>query len=211
MAMLREREEAADTIEALLAALSRAESVCDKAMACMSRWQSGKHFDPSGPEAAIQGELYDIVRPGARAATKKLHSLPEYSSGCATDNGNRAGAATPEEFKAEYRRKGWTGKELAKRWDKSPEWISKIGNDPERDLHWDDAVRGLPSTKETERMTPEEFKAECRRKGWNGRKLATRWKKSIAWISRVGNDPERAPHWDDAVRGLPSNDTPRPA
>lgn len=51
---------------------------------------------------------------------------------------------TPEEFKAEYRRKGWTGRDLAERWHKSVTWISKIGSDPERDLHWDDAVRGLP-------------------------------------------------------------------
>ncbi|HBO2102326.1 hypothetical protein [Pseudomonas aeruginosa] len=54
-----------------------------------------------------------------------------------------------------------------------------------------------------ERMTPEAFKAECKRKGWTGRALAERWSKSEAWISRVGSDPERDLHWDDAVRGLP--------
>lgn len=54
---------------------------------------------------------------------------------------------TPDEFKAEYRRRGWTGRALAARWGKTPVWISKIVNDPERDAHWDDAVHGLPDLK----------------------------------------------------------------
>jgi hypothetical protein len=54
-----------------------------------------------------------------------------------------------------------------------------------------------------QRMTPSEFKAEYRRKGWTGRMLADRWQKSVAWISKIGNDPDREAHWDDAVRGLP--------
>lgn len=54
---------------------------------------------------------------------------------------------TPAEFKAEYRRRGWTGRSLAVRWGKTPVWISKIVNDPGRDAHWDDAVRGLPVLK----------------------------------------------------------------
>jgi len=33
--------------------------------------------------------------------------------------------------------------------------------------------------------------------------LAIRWKKTAVWISKVVNDPDRDPHWDDAVRGLP--------
>jgi hypothetical protein len=61
---------------------------------------------------------------------------------------------TPDEFRAEYRGRGWTGKALAKRWKKSAVWISMIGNDPERDPHWDDAVRGLPviETKKKQRV-----------------------------------------------------------
>lgn len=51
---------------------------------------------------------------------------------------------TPEAFKAEYRRRGWTGKALAKRWNRSEVWISLVGSDPKRDQYWDDAVRGLP-------------------------------------------------------------------
>lgn len=49
----------------------------------------------------------------------------------------------PAEFKAEYRRKGWTGRALAQHWNKSEAWISRIGNDPDRELHWDDTVKGL--------------------------------------------------------------------
>eukprot|EP01132_Coremiostelium_polycephalum_P013969 gene13969-16988_t len=47
---------------------------------------------------------------------------------------------TPEQFKSEYRRKGWTGLALAERWSLSPAWISKLGNDPDREAHWDDAI-----------------------------------------------------------------------
>jgi len=54
---------------------------------------------------------------------------------------------TPAEFKAAYKSKGWTGRLLAERWSYSVAWISKVGNDPERDQIWDDAVRGLPSVK----------------------------------------------------------------
>lgn len=112
---------------------------------------------------------------------------------------------TPEQFKAVYRRKGWTGRGLADRWAKSGTWISKLGSDPQRDLHWDDAVHGLPELKAgsaKESMPPEQFKSEYRRKGWTGRALAERWGKSEAWISKLGSDPQRDLHWDDAVRGL---------
>ena len=51
---------------------------------------------------------------------------------------------TPDEFKAEFKRRGWTGRALATRWGKSETWISKIAGNPARDQHWDDAVLGLP-------------------------------------------------------------------
>lgn len=50
---------------------------------------------------------------------------------------------TAKEFKAEYRGRGWSNKELAVRWKKHPNSLSRIVNDEDRDLHWDDAVRGL--------------------------------------------------------------------
>lgn len=73
--MVLERQEAAMMIEELSSALHRAEAVCDKAMAALTRWQSGKRFDVAGLEAAIQFELYDLVRPGAREGIEKLHAL----------------------------------------------------------------------------------------------------------------------------------------
>lgn len=48
------------------------------------------------------------------------------------------------EFKAEVRARGWTYTELAKRWGVSPGYIGKLARAPQRSLHWDDAVRGLP-------------------------------------------------------------------
>ncbi|WP_060515434.1 MULTISPECIES: hypothetical protein [Pseudomonas] len=53
-------------------------------------------------------------------------------------------------------------------------------------------------------LTPAEFKAEYKARGWNGRQLAIRWGKTAVWISKVVNDLDRDPHWDDAVRGLPN-------
>lgn len=55
-----------------------------------------------------------------------------------------------------------------------------------------------------ERMTPAEFKAEYRRKGWKAKDVAGRWGKHPVSLSKIVNDPERPAHWDDAVRGLPS-------
>jgi hypothetical protein len=54
-----------------------------------------------------------------------------------------------------------------------------------------------------EKMSPAEFKAECKRRGWTNRALAARWRRSEAWISKIGSDPDRDQYWDDAVRGLP--------
>lgn len=51
---------------------------------------------------------------------------------------------SPDEFKAIFKQRGWTGRALAVRWGISSTWVSKIACNPERDLRWDDAVRGLP-------------------------------------------------------------------
>lgn len=51
---------------------------------------------------------------------------------------------TPDEFKAEIGRRGWTYRAVADRWGVSENWISKLARNPDRALHWDDAVRGLP-------------------------------------------------------------------
>lgn len=52
---------------------------------------------------------------------------------------------TPEEFKAEVQRRGWTYRALGERWNVSENWISKIARNEDRSLHWNDAVNGLPT------------------------------------------------------------------
>jgi plasmid maintenance system antidote protein VapI len=52
---------------------------------------------------------------------------------------------TPEEFKSEVLRRGWTYRALAERWEVTENYVSKLARNPERSLHWDDAVRGLPT------------------------------------------------------------------
>lgn len=52
-------------------------------------------------------------------------------------------------------------------------------------------------------MSPDEFKAEVRRRGWTFRALSVRWGKSETWVSRIANNPNREEHWNDAVNGLP--------
>lgn len=54
---------------------------------------------------------------------------------------------TPEQFKALARYKGWKFKLLAERWGVTPEWISMVSRDPQRDLRYDDALHGLPNLK----------------------------------------------------------------
>jgi hypothetical protein len=56
----------------------------------------------------------------------------------------------------------------------------------------------------TQRISPAEFKKEVARRGWTYRALAERWEVSENYISKLARNPERSPHWDDAVRGLPA-------
>ena len=51
---------------------------------------------------------------------------------------------TPDEVKELLRRKGWTNKALARWWDFSEEYISRMINSAERKRRDDDAFRGLP-------------------------------------------------------------------
>lgn len=53
------------------------------------------------------------------------------------------------------------------------------------------------------RLTPEQFKALVRLKGWQYKELAARWGISPVWVSNVARDTARASHYDDAVMGLP--------
>lgn len=53
------------------------------------------------------------------------------------------------------------------------------------------------------RLSPDEFRAFVLLRGWNYRSLAVRWTCSENWISKIARNPDRPPHYDDAVRGLP--------
>lgn len=57
---------------------------------------------------------------------------------------------TPQEFKEEILKRGWTFAALSRRWDITPNWVSKLSRNDKRALHWDDAVRGLPYITEKE-------------------------------------------------------------
>jgi hypothetical protein len=60
-------------------------------------------------------------------------------------------------------------------------------------------------------MAPADFKQEVRRRGWTYRALAPRWGITENWLSKLGNDPSRSKHWDDAVMGLPYINSAKPA
>lgn len=51
---------------------------------------------------------------------------------------------TPNEFRAELVRKGWTFVELGQRWEMSANWLAKVAGRVDRPRYWDDAARGLP-------------------------------------------------------------------
>jgi hypothetical protein len=53
-------------------------------------------------------------------------------------------------------------------------------------------------------LRPDEFKFEVNRRGWTYRALAERWGVTENYVSKLARNPERARHWDDAVRGLPT-------
>jgi len=58
---------------------------------------------------------------------------------------------TPDQFKALAKYKGWKFKALAERWGVTPEWISTISRDPQRDVRYDDALLGLPNLRRLSR------------------------------------------------------------
>lgn len=53
------------------------------------------------------------------------------------------------------------------------------------------------------RLTPEDFKATVKAKGWTYRALAERWHLSEVRISQIARDEDRPFYYDDAVHGLP--------
>jgi hypothetical protein len=57
---------------------------------------------------------------------------------------------------------------------------------------------------EVARLTPEQFKALAKFKGWKFRMLAERWNVTPEWISNISRDPKRDIRYDDALIGLPN-------
>lgn len=51
-------------------------------------------------------------------------------------------------------------------------------------------------------MSPSAFKEQMKARNMTGRALAVRWVNSEAWISKIINDTDRDPHWDDAIVGV---------
>ena len=54
------------------------------------------------------------------------------------------------------------------------------------------------------RLTPEQFKALAKYKGWKFKMLAERWGVTPEWVSEVSRDPARDLRYDDALIGLPN-------
>ena len=54
------------------------------------------------------------------------------------------GGLTAENVKKMIKEKGWNNKMLAARWGCSEVWVSKIINDENRKVQWNDAINGLP-------------------------------------------------------------------
>jgi Mor family transcriptional regulator len=54
---------------------------------------------------------------------------------------------SPADFKALVNGKGWTYRDLAKRWKLTEVRISQIARDTDRPMYYDEAARGLPTRK----------------------------------------------------------------
>lgn len=60
-------------------------------------------------------------------------------------------------------------------------------------------------------LSPERFREGMKSRGWRLSDVAWRWGISPEYLSRLVADRDRAPHWDDAVRGLPAIGRPEAA
>lgn len=61
-------------------------------------------------------------------------------------------------------------------------------------------------TNQQDRLSPEQYKAIIKGKGWTYRALATHWGITPVWLSNISRSLERPKHYDDAVMGLPTFD-----
>lgn len=58
--------------------------------------------------------------------------------------------------------------------------------------------------KELVPMTPEAFKAEIKRRGWEPELLAIRWAMTKRRVNQIIADADRPRYYDDAVMALPA-------
>jgi len=54
------------------------------------------------------------------------------------------------------------------------------------------------------KLTTSGIKTLLKEKNWTMKEVAERWNRSETWMSKVVNDSDRDPYWEDAFRGLPS-------
>lgn len=54
------------------------------------------------------------------------------------------------------------------------------------------------------KLTPSEFNAILQWKGWTKKQVAERWEITPVWVSEIARNPNRPPHWDDCLFGLPN-------
>lgn len=62
----------------------------------------------------------------------------------------------------------------------------------------------MPDSLAITRLTPEQFKALAKYKGWKFKMLAERWGLTPEWVSNISRDPKRDLRYDDALIGLPN-------
>src|SRR3990167_8730159 len=74
---------------------------------------------------------------------------------------------SPSEFRAEVHRRGWSFREIAERWSVSETYLNRVCRSEQRPPKCEDAIHALP------------------------------------YIKRLAYRPDRAVHWDEALRGLP--------
>jgi hypothetical protein len=58
--------------------------------------------------------------------------------------------------------------------------------------------------KSSSQLSPEQFKAIAKYKGWQYTQLASRWDVTPVWISALARNPNRPIRYDDALLGLPN-------
>lgn len=54
------------------------------------------------------------------------------------------------------------------------------------------------------KLTTSDIKNLLPEKNWTMKEVAERWRRSESWMSKIVNETERDPYWEDAFKGLPS-------